>query len=134
MAGEVLPSGSTNTQGLADWASPYITNYLGQAQALAQTPYQTYQGPLTAGASDLQNKVFNGLAGLTMPTNLGQSFASPMGGQQTGGPLGSSSGLMGSQLMPDYLSKMGGVGASRAAPTDADWNQNGKHIGNNPKK
>ena len=54
MAGETLPAGSTNTQGLADWAAPYITNYLGQAQALAQTPYQTYQGPLTAGASNLQ--------------------------------------------------------------------------------
>jgi hypothetical protein len=41
MAGETLPTGSTNTQGLADWASPYITNYLGQAQALSQSPYQT---------------------------------------------------------------------------------------------
>jgi hypothetical protein len=76
MAGEVLPSGSTNTQGLADWAAPYITNYLGQAQALAQTPYQTYQGPLTAGPSELQNKTFQGLAGLTFPSNLGQSFSS----------------------------------------------------------
>ena len=74
MAGETLPSGSTNTQGLADWAAPYITNYLGKAQALAETPYQVYGGPLTAGASTLQNKVFDGLAGLTFPTNLGQSF------------------------------------------------------------
>lgn len=81
MAGETLPSGSTNTQGLADWAAPYITNYLGKAQALSETPYQVYQGPLTAGASNLQNKVFQGLAGLTFPSNLGQSFASPMGGQ-----------------------------------------------------
>jgi hypothetical protein len=81
MAGETLPTGSTNTQGLADWAAPYVTNYLGKAQALAETPYQTYQGPLTAGASTLQNKVFNGLAGLTFPSNLGQSFASPMGSQ-----------------------------------------------------
>jgi len=76
MAGETLPSGSTNTQGLADWAAPYITNYLGKAQALSETPYQVYQGPLTAGASNLQNKVFSGLAGLTFPSNLGQSFSS----------------------------------------------------------
>jgi hypothetical protein len=76
MAGETLPTGSTNTQGLADWAAPYITNYLGKAQALSDTPYQTYQGPLTAGASNLQNKVFSGLAGLTFPSNLGQSFSS----------------------------------------------------------
>jgi len=76
MAGETLPTGSTNTQGLADWASPYITNYLGRAQALANTPYETYQGPLTAGPSSLQTKGFEGLASLTFPTNLGQSFSS----------------------------------------------------------
>ena len=70
MAGEVLPSGSTNTQGLADWAAPYITNYLGQAQALSQSPYQTYQGPLTAGASNLQNTAFQGLGSLTMPSSM----------------------------------------------------------------
>jgi hypothetical protein len=73
MAGEVLPSGSTNTQGLADWAAPYITNYLGQAQALSQTPYQTYQGPLTAGASNLQNTAFQGLGSLTMPSSIGDA-------------------------------------------------------------
>ena len=76
MAGETLPTGSTNTQGLADWAAPYITNYLGKAKALSETPYQVYQGPLTAGASNLQNKVFSGLAGLTFPSNMGQSFSS----------------------------------------------------------
>lgn len=91
MPGETLPAGSTNTQGLADWAAPYITNYLGQAQALAQQPYQTYQGPLTAGPSDLQNKVFSGLASLTFPGNLGQTFSSSgaptigANGQPTGG-------------------------------------------------
>jgi hypothetical protein len=71
MAGETLPSGSTNTQGLADWAAPYITNYLGQAQALSQSPYQTYQGPLTAGTSDLQNTAFTGLGSLTVPSSIG---------------------------------------------------------------
>jgi hypothetical protein len=71
MAGETLPTGSTNTQGLADWASPYITNYLGQAQALSQSPYQTYQGPLTTGASNLQNTAFQGLGSLTVPSSIG---------------------------------------------------------------
>ena len=73
MAGETLPTGSTNTQGLADWAAPYITNYLGQAQALSQTPYQTYQGPLTAGTSNLQNTAFQGLGSLTMPSSIGDA-------------------------------------------------------------
>ena len=71
MAGEVLPAGSTNTQGLADWASPYITNYLGQAQALSNSPYQTYQGPLTAGESGLQTQAFQGLGSLTVPSSIG---------------------------------------------------------------
>jgi hypothetical protein len=101
MAGETLPTGSTNTQGLADWASPYITNYLGKAQALSETPYQVYQGPLTAGASTLQNKVFSGLAGLTFPSNLGQSFASPMGGQ------------------PAVMPQQGGFGPGNQALQDA---------------
>jgi hypothetical protein len=69
-------AGGTNTQGLADWAAPYITNYLGEAQALGAQPYQTYQGPLTAGASGIQQNVFQGLAGLSVPGNLGQSFSS----------------------------------------------------------
>lgn len=82
MAGETLPSGSTNTQGLADWAAPYITNYLGQAQALSQTPYQVYQGPLTAGASNLQTQAFQGLGSLTVPSSIGDA-ATTAGGFAT---------------------------------------------------
>ena len=73
MAGETLPTGSTNTQGLADWAAPYITNYLGKAQALSETPYQAYQGPLTAGASNLQNQAFQGIGSLTVPSSINQA-------------------------------------------------------------
>lgn len=73
MPGETLAAGSTNTQGLADWAAPYITNYLGKAQALSETPYQAYQGPLTAGASDLQNQAFQGIGSLTVPSSIGQA-------------------------------------------------------------
>jgi hypothetical protein len=65
--------GTTNTQGLADWAAPYITNYLGQAQALAQEPYQAYEGPLTAGPSTLQNQAFTGIGSLTVPAGIGQA-------------------------------------------------------------
>ena len=71
-AGSALPAaGGTSMSGLADWASPYITNYLGKAQALGDTPYQTYQGPLTAGQSGLQTQAFQGIGGLTVP-NQGQ--------------------------------------------------------------
>jgi hypothetical protein len=68
-----LTTGGTNSQGLAGWASPYITNYLDQAKTLGNTtlnPYQVYQGPLTAGASNLQNTAFQGIAGLTVPSSI----------------------------------------------------------------
>ncbi len=86
MAGETLPSGSTNTQGLADFAAPYITDYLAQAKALSATPYQVYQGPLTAGASNLQNTAFQGLGALTVPSSISDAattaggFATKAGG------------------------------------------------------
>lgn len=78
-AGSLGSAGGTSTQGLADWAAPYITNYLGQAQALGDQPYQTYQGPLTAGESGLQTQAFSGIGGLTVPnegkyTPVGGSF------------------------------------------------------------
>ena len=65
---------------LSNWAGDYVTNMLGKGQALSETPYQAYTGPLTAGASGLQNQAFQGVAGLTLPTNMGgftpQSFTS----------------------------------------------------------
>lgn len=71
-----LGAGGTNAQGLSDWAAPYITDYLGKAKALAGTDYQTYKGPLTAGQSDIQKKVFTGIESLNFPSNLGKSFSS----------------------------------------------------------
>jgi hypothetical protein len=53
---------------------------LGKGQALSETPYQAYMGPLTAGSSSLQDTAFQGVAGLTLPTTMGgytpQSFTS----------------------------------------------------------
>jgi len=49
---------------------------LGKAQAIAAEPYQVYQGPMTAGESGLQNKVFQGLGNLSFPGQLGQTFSS----------------------------------------------------------
>ena len=72
-----LPAiGGTSSSTLSDWAGPYVTTMLGQAQAVANQPYQTYQGPLTAGASDVQQNLFSGIGGLTLPQNYGQSFSS----------------------------------------------------------
>ena len=76
LAGQQLSTESS----LSNWAGPYVTNMLGKGQALSETPYQAYMGPLTAGASSLQNQAFQGVAGLTLPQNMGafnpQSFTS----------------------------------------------------------
>ena len=67
-----LNAGLTGTESnLSNWAGPYVTNMLGQGQALANLPYQAYTGPLTAGASPLQTGAFQTAAGLTTPTGIG---------------------------------------------------------------
>jgi len=71
-----LSTGGTNAQGLSDWSSDYVTDYLGKAKALSGTGYETYKGPLTAGPSQIQDKVFQGISSLNFPGNLGKSFSS----------------------------------------------------------
>jgi hypothetical protein len=66
--------GSSNEGNISSWAGPYVTNMLAQGQALANMPYQTYQGPLTAGPSSIQQNLFKGLGGINLPQNYGQSF------------------------------------------------------------
>lgn len=76
-AASALPAaGGTSESTISNWAGPYITNMLGKAQAVANEPYQVYQGPMTAGESGLQSKVFQGLGNLSFPSVLGQSFSS----------------------------------------------------------
>lgn len=67
-------SGSANTSTLSEYAGPYVTGMLGKAQALSESPYQTYQGPLTAGPGQIQQNLFSGIGGLTVPSTLGKSF------------------------------------------------------------
>lgn len=73
MADPVLPAGSTNTQGLAPWAAPYITDYLGKAKGLADTKYEKFPGAVSAGPSQLQNQAFQGIGSLTVPNSIGQA-------------------------------------------------------------
>lgn len=58
-----IPSqGESVAEGLSSWAGPYVSNMLGKGQALSNQPYQAYTGPLTAGASDLQQQQYAGLS------------------------------------------------------------------------
>lgn len=58
-----IPSqGESVAQGLSSWAGPYVSNMLGKGEALSNQPYNAYQGPLTAGASNLQQQQYAGLS------------------------------------------------------------------------
>ena len=59
---------------LSNWVGPYVTEMLGKGQALSNQPYQAYTGPLTAGASNLQNQAFTGIANLNIPTAAQTTF------------------------------------------------------------
>jgi hypothetical protein len=125
---------------------------LGKAQAIANEPYQVYQGPMTAGQSNLQSKVFQGLGNLSFPGNLGKSFASPMGGNTNnyggpggpavmpqqggfgpgvnnfGGPVSAGPGAMppgGSMELysPQVMPQQGPRGFNQGPKTEADWNR-----------
>lgn len=56
------------SEALADYAGEYVTGMLGKGQAVADMPYQAYMGPLSAGASGVQQQAFTGLANLALPT------------------------------------------------------------------
>lgn len=124
---------------LSNWAGDYVTNMLGKGQALSETPYQAYTGPLTAGASGLQQQAFQGVAGLTLPTNMGaftpQSFTAQGTAQTYMNPY------IQSALDPQLnearrqaeisrlgdaarLSKAGAYGGSRQAIMESELNRN----------
>ena len=60
---------------LSEWAGPYVTDLLGKVKAMSAEPYQVYGGPLTAGASELQQKYFQGLGQMGFPSQLGKTFS-----------------------------------------------------------
>jgi hypothetical protein len=51
---------TSKTSTLSPWVGDYVTTALGEGAAAAAQPYQAYTGPLTAGASDLQQQAFAG--------------------------------------------------------------------------
>lgn len=67
--GANVAAGVTGTESnLSNWAGPYVTGMLGQAQALGTKPYEAYKGPLTAGASSTQQEAFQNATNLNVPT------------------------------------------------------------------
>jgi hypothetical protein len=52
---------------VSGFAAPYISDMLGKGMALSGMGFTPYSGDLAAGASNLQNQAFQGIAGLTTP-------------------------------------------------------------------
>jgi hypothetical protein len=50
--------GTSTVNGLSNYIAPYVTNMLGQEQALVNSGMPVYTGQLTAGPSDIQNQYF----------------------------------------------------------------------------
>ena len=74
VSGSALTAGLSGVESnLSNWAGPYVTNMLGQGQALANMPYTPYMGALTAGESPLQTQAFQTAGGLTTPASIGQA-------------------------------------------------------------
>jgi hypothetical protein len=75
------PFGSTATTTLAPYVGDYATGMLGRAQALAQSPYEAYTGPLTAGTSPLQQQAFTAAGELDPSKRFGtedlQTYMNP---------------------------------------------------------
>ena len=82
--GANVAAGVTGTESnLSNWAGPYVTNMLGQGQALANKPYEAYQGPLTAGTSSVQQEAFQNAANLNVPVqNMGGFKSQAFGADQ----------------------------------------------------
>tara|TARA_R110000823_G_scaffold16694_1_gene53353 strand:- start:548 stop:1405 length:858 start_codon:yes stop_codon:yes gene_type:complete len=89
---------------------------LGKGAALSNLPYTAYQGPLTAGTSDLQTKAFEGLGALELPgassmqynpmSFTGAAYAPPTAQQTAAGQPGAytpASGNVVQQYMTPYL-------------------------------
>lgn len=86
--GGVVPSGSGITgtsSNLSDWIAPYTVDMLAKGKALTDMPYQAYQGPLTAGSTDLQNQAYTAASGLSTPGVIGQAASGALQAGQTAG-------------------------------------------------
>ena len=77
-----IPLDVSRSSTLSPWIGDYVTNALGQGAALAAAPYQAYQGPLTAGASNLQQQAFAGASDIASAGYTPGSFTGGFGTTQ----------------------------------------------------
>jgi hypothetical protein len=75
MVDTVAPAATGVTEHtVSDYIAPVVGGIINSAVDFASNPYQIYNKPITAGASDLQTQAFSGIQGLTQP-NTAQTNA-----------------------------------------------------------
>jgi hypothetical protein len=100
-AARTSPVGSTGTESsLSNWAGDYVTDMMGRGRALAQSPYQAYTGPLTAGTSALQQRAFDMALG-TAPSGLNTAFDKLSSYSPSGGGGASATNVSSKYVAPD---------------------------------
>jgi hypothetical protein len=121
-------------ESLSPYAGPYVTEMLGRGRALADLPFESYEGQLTAGTSGLQDQAYQGIGALQTPTDMGVNQFDANAAQQYMNPY-----LMASlnpqidqarrqadiQRIADAgrLTKAGAYGGSRQAVMEAEGNR-----------
>lgn len=78
-AQQQAPANQTVKQDLPDWAIPYAQEVLGKGSALAQAPYQAYQGERVAQFTPLQQQAFQGAASMTPSAATGEAVNRALG-------------------------------------------------------
>lgn len=62
-------TGTVNT--LSPYVGPYVTEMLGRGKAIADLPFESFEGDISAGPSTLQQQAYTGIGGLQTPANMG---------------------------------------------------------------
>lgn len=115
-----IPAGSaatsTTTQNvLPEWYTNYAMQLLSNQQAVAQTPYQTYQGPRVAEFSPMQQQAFGQVPQAAQAYQPGLAAAT----QSTQAALNAPGGLAGAQPYFGQAAGMSGVNAAQPQYTQA---------------
>jgi hypothetical protein len=90
------PTSTTSTQtSIPEYAKPYVEKMLGQTEALAGTPYQTYDRERIAGFNPMQQQAFQGAQGMQGAPQMaaatgmaGQAGLQALNTQYQGGQFG----------------------------------------------
>lgn len=139
------PQGTSNSSTLSEWAGPTVTNMIGRAEALSNTPYEAYTGPLVAGTAPLQTQAFNTASNLPTkysattfssglgPVNSIQSYMNPymQGAVDVQNAEARRQADISRVADTSRLTQAGGLGGGRQAITESENRRNLAQLQNN---